>query len=352
MIKSILSEKSSKELIKLAKKLVPPLSPNFYKGQAGRIVVVGGCEDYTGAPFFSAHSSAQFGADMVHIICEKEAAQVIKTYSPNLMVHPYLREHREDIIKLAQFAGDYNSVKNNGQVDELTDEELIDRYLMPKINSLLDRVHVVIVGPGFGRNKIMLKICERIILRVRELKKPLIVDADALYLVSLKPELIKGYERGILTPNLPEFKRLIKSLNIDSSKIQEDQLASELSSKLNGVVIFQKGKNDVITNGKDVLISDTIGSYKRCGGQGDTMTGIIGTILCWGEAYKQNLWKHDRDIKDDWIPLLSCFGGSVATRIAQRKAFKKMGRSMQASDLHDFVGESYNYVFESDEFNG
>lgn len=34
-------------------------------GQLGRIAVIGGSEDYTGAPYFSAMASARLGCDMV-----------------------------------------------------------------------------------------------------------------------------------------------------------------------------------------------------------------------------------------------------------------------------------------------
>ena len=34
-------------------------------GQLGRVAVIGGSEDYTGAPYFSAMASAKLGCDMV-----------------------------------------------------------------------------------------------------------------------------------------------------------------------------------------------------------------------------------------------------------------------------------------------
>lgn len=35
----------------------------------GRVAVIGGSEDYTGAPYFSAMASAKLGADMVSLHC-------------------------------------------------------------------------------------------------------------------------------------------------------------------------------------------------------------------------------------------------------------------------------------------
>lgn len=46
---------------------------------AGRIGVLGGSGDYSGAPFFSAMGAMRFGADLAHVICEPGAGAVIKT---------------------------------------------------------------------------------------------------------------------------------------------------------------------------------------------------------------------------------------------------------------------------------
>lgn len=34
--------------------LAPELTPALYKGQCGKVAVLGGCGDYTGAPFYAA----------------------------------------------------------------------------------------------------------------------------------------------------------------------------------------------------------------------------------------------------------------------------------------------------------
>lgn len=70
--------------------IVPKLTQDLRKGQCGRIGVFGGCILYTGAPYFAAISALKAGADLVHVFCESEAGQVIKSYSPELIVHPVL----------------------------------------------------------------------------------------------------------------------------------------------------------------------------------------------------------------------------------------------------------------------
>jgi ATP-dependent NAD(P)H-hydrate dehydratase len=51
--------------------MVPPLTPSKHKGQAGKIGVVGGCAEYTGAPFFAAIAALRIGADLAHVFCAR-----------------------------------------------------------------------------------------------------------------------------------------------------------------------------------------------------------------------------------------------------------------------------------------
>ena len=78
------------QLLQLFKTVIPPLIFDIHKGEAGRIGVVGGSEEYTGAPIFASMAAFRTGADLVHVFCTKNAAIPIKSYSPDLIVHPLL----------------------------------------------------------------------------------------------------------------------------------------------------------------------------------------------------------------------------------------------------------------------
>ena len=120
----------------------------------------------------------------------------------------------------------------------------------------------------------------------------LVLDADALWMVNQEPALIKGYQRAVLTPNVMEFKRLTDKLGIRDG----DEEAGMVSRALGGVTIVQKGATDIIaidTTGSSALLKvqerievDTKGGYKRCGGQGDVLSGNIGMIMAWGKCYE------------------------------------------------------------------
>ncbi|KAG0682076.1 hypothetical protein C6P42_003426, partial [Pichia californica] len=188
----------------IRRNLLPPLLPSFHKGQLGKLAVIGGCEDYTGAPYFSAHSAMLSGVDLVHIICEQAAAPIIKSYSPDLMVHPYIL--------------DSNSLQLKSDNYHLSKDEVIENHLN-KIIDLIKKIDVLIIGPGFGRNDLimnnyLISILDYILVKSeRKNQFPIILDADALYHLSTNSIFKSIIENSnnpniILTPNIIEFDRL------------------------------------------------------------------------------------------------------------------------------------------------
>jgi ATP-dependent NAD(P)H-hydrate dehydratase len=72
----------------LKARIVPTLTSSLHKGQSGKIGVIGGSRNFTGAPYFVAESAMRTGADLVSVFCHDSAAIPIKSYSPELMVYP------------------------------------------------------------------------------------------------------------------------------------------------------------------------------------------------------------------------------------------------------------------------
>lgn len=321
--------------------LLPPLLPTFYKGQLGKLAVIGGCEDYTGAPYFSAHSAMLSGVDLVHIICEQAAAPVIKAYSPDLMVHPYILDSESMEMRTKR-----------AEKDEVMAKQ------MDKIVGLVSKMDVLVVGPGFGRNdpqmnEFLLAILDYVLNKSERRDVPVILDADALYHLSVNKQLqtlVKDSQNAniILTPNVVEFKRLSKAFSVADG--DEDAAASEdaivrLCKVLNCTVI-QKGPVDkVCYHGKEVLECGDPGSLKRVGGQGDSLTGMVGAFLCWATgAYKRGLYETPDKLSDKQLISLSCLAGCTTTRRAGHMAYKKYGRGMLTSNLHEFIGAAFEQL--------
>jgi ATP-dependent NAD(P)H-hydrate dehydratase len=166
--------------------------------------------------------------------------------------------------------------------------------LSGKVASLLDRLHVIVLGPGLGRDFLMQETAAKIIAEVRKREMPLVVDADGLWLVQNQPEVVHGYALAVLTPNVVEFRRLCDKMGVDPENVEggKDKVCAKLARRFGGVTIIQKGKQDVISNGKETMICGIEGGLKRCGGQGDVLTGCLGTLLAWKRLYSEGVWKY------------------------------------------------------------
>lgn len=300
--------KENEEIAIKCRQLAPPLAHSKYKGQAGRVVVIGGCIEYTGAPYFAAISSLKVGADLVRVFCMREAGPVIKSYSPELMVHPYL--DRENPV------------------------ELIDPWL--------DRSHVILIGCGLGRDDHILETIGKIIQKCKEKRKPLVVDADGLYYLSKHPEVIKDYPSPgiILTPNKREFANLL-GLELDASAETTEKKLQEFLKFAGHATILCKGPDDEINDGvKKVKVSGG-GSGRRCGGQGDLLAGSLTTFYGW--ALQQDL---KPDVPHDDRTLIASYAACKLVRECNARAFKKKGRSMVVSDMIEEIHPVFEDFFE------
>uniref|UniRef100_A0A8D0VC51 ATP-dependent (S)-NAD(P)H-hydrate dehydratase n=1 Tax=Sus scrofa TaxID=9823 RepID=A0A8D0VC51_PIG len=210
------SVKDMENTLQLVRNIIPPLTTKKHKGQDGRIGVVGGCREYTGAPYFAAISALKVGADLSHVFCTQEAAPVIKAYSPELIVHPVL-----DSPDAARAVGEW-----------------------------LPRLHALVVGPGLGRDHVLLENVKGILEASKARGVPVVIDADGLWLIAQEPALVQGYQKAVLTPNHVEFSRLSEAVLGDPLDGRDRRGAVlRLSQALGNVTVVQKGEQDVISDG-------------------------------------------------------------------------------------------------------
>ena len=63
------------------------------------------------------------------------------------------------------------------------------------------------------------QLAPQVFRRMRDKGLPMVVDADGLYIVTKHLELVKGYDKAILTPNKNEYARLASQLGIDLEQV-------------------------------------------------------------------------------------------------------------------------------------
>ncbi|MHA1257977.1 MAG: bifunctional ADP-dependent NAD(P)H-hydrate dehydratase/NAD(P)H-hydrate epimerase, partial [Promethearchaeota archaeon] len=157
--------------------LIPTLkvrSIDNHKGQFGRVLVIGGSKNYSGAPAYSSLTGIHFGCDLVITYVPQIVGDVIRNYSPNLIVRTQ--------------PGDW---LNSDALDE--------------ISWLIDWSNAIVIGPGMGIERETEDLLVKLLNKMKKDKKSFVLDADALKLIKNHLDLIKS-QRVILTPHEEELK--------------------------------------------------------------------------------------------------------------------------------------------------
>ena len=152
----------------------------------------------------------------------------------------------------------------------------------------------------------------QVILTLREKRKPIIIDADGLYITTKNLDLVKGYDLAILTPNKNEFQRLANQMEVplEGDEAPEDPLMV-ITKKLEGPIIVRKGAEDRVCNGAITISNGEGGSKRRSGGQvkssctfgsGNTTSSTLQPCLgelwaktssdCWQALEHESEWGH------------------------------------------------------------
>ncbi|CAI0466299.1 unnamed protein product [Linum tenue] len=314
----ITMQETEADAVSILRAITPTLDPTRHKGQAGKIAVIGGCREYTGAPYFAAISALKIGADLSHVFCTKDAAPVIKSYSPELIVHPVLEESY--------------SVREE-------ERKQVSAKVVAEVDKWMERFDCLVVGPGLGRDPFLLDCVSEIMKQARHSNVPIVVDGDGLFLVANSLHLVHGYPLAVLTPNVNEYKRLVQTvLKCEVDDADAHGQLSSLAKQIGGVTILRKGRSDLISDGDIVNSVSICGSPRRCGGQGDILSGSFLLVLVLQYFY---LGHAKPFVAADRNPtVLGCIAGSALLRKAASLAFETRKRSTLTTDIIECLGRS------------
>lgn len=117
---------------------------------------------------------------------------------------------------------------------------------------------------------------------------PIILDADALNIVSENPSVLTENDIvKILTPHDREFSRLIGE-DISEVKNNREELAVEFAEKYNVILVLKGHKTLVVNPSGEIYYNKELGNAGMAsGGSGDVLAGIIGSLIAQGfEPFK------------------------------------------------------------------
>ncbi|MDK2951032.1 MAG: ADP-dependent NAD(P)H-hydrate dehydratase / NAD(P)H-hydrate epimerase [Kosmotogales bacterium] len=243
--KKVIFENSSINLIHrmMIKNILPPRKADSYKGTYGKVLIIGGSKEYSGAPLLSAMGALRTGAGIVY------------TYTP-LRVQEVIRNKYPEIIA------------SSGEDSDL----LIEQDIF-QIEKLVREMDVIVLGPGIGRTKNTINLVFKIIELIKKQKKFLVIDADGLYAVSHDINIVMNSDRIVLTPHPGEFKRLIGDENLNLKN--NPKYIIEQIKKLKTNVLFK----DTISIFTDFSGESWINIHGNTslskGGSGDLLSGSI-----------------------------------------------------------------------------
>ena len=168
------------ELEDLTKTPLPTLRPrdaNSHKGDFGRALLIGGSRGMSGAISLSGQAALRSGAGLVTLAMPTSVLDVVASIEPSYMTTAL----SDDIDHIAQAA-------------------------TQTAFGLSQDATAVALGPGLGRASSLVEFVTDL---YRDVSKPLVVDADALFaLAERKEALVKPGGPRILTPHPGEFARL------------------------------------------------------------------------------------------------------------------------------------------------
>jgi NAD(P)H-hydrate epimerase len=212
-----------------------PRAFDFHKGNAGRLGILAGSPEFTGAALIAATGALRAGGGLITLYSPKATCDAILARLPfEVMFKP---------------------------CDDPRD-------------LLLERLDALVVGPGLG--DMSGKFSDGLLELISSTEVPMVIDADALNLIARNP--VEMDERHVLTPHPGEFGRLAPGLDGMS---REDAARKFVST--NGATLLLKGARTIVARRNEPLRFNSTGTPAMAnGGQGDLLSGVIGAMLAQG----------------------------------------------------------------------
>jgi hydroxyethylthiazole kinase-like uncharacterized protein yjeF len=188
----------------------------------------------------------------------------------------------------------------------------------------LNNITALGIGPGLGTHPETVSVLTQLLSATSHL--PLVLDADALNILSLHPELLKHlHPSSVLTPHPGEFRRLAGEWNGDAEMLQK---AEDFASS-NKCVVVLKGHRTLLTDGTQTWFNSTGNNGMAKGGTGDVLCGLVTGLIASGypslDAAILGVFLHGR-------------AGDLA-------AMKKSPEGMTAGHLATQIGAAWKSLF-------
>lgn len=275
-----------------------------HKNVFGHTVLIGGSTGLTGALVLASNAALRVGSGLItSITWQKNYSELVAQKLPEIIT---------------------------GYIPE--DDEVLKNRL-----DYLERANALVIGPGLGRKDesraAVLKVLENY-------SGPIVIDADAINVLSLKDdkELLNGRKAPtIFTPHLGEFSRF---MGADKNKAQEDILSylKSFIEETNCSVVLKGACSYVGFPNNKLFINYKPNSGMATGGSGDVLAGLIGGLFAQ--------IPYDPETSDPLSELekfysATCLGVVLHSKAGEFAANHLGERAMVASSITDYLTEAF-----------
>jgi len=223
-----------------------PRAKDSHKGLFGTVTVIGGASGMVGAALMAGRAALKMGAGCVHVGLLADNAPAVDVMQPELMLHQAF-----DALKSTE-------------------------------------PDVLAIGCGLGHSS----AAQKLVYDALMLDVTLLLDADALNLIALRPDLrAMLHERkaeSVFTPHPGEAARL---LGCSTEDIQKDRPRAILSlvQRLGGSVVLKGAGSLCATSDGRLHINHTGNPGMSSAGMGDVLAGMIASFIAQGLVADQAL---------------------------------------------------------------
>ncbi len=212
---------------------------DFHKGQAGRVAILAGSQDYTGAAVLAATGALRGGGGLVTLYVPRAFRETVAAKCPPEIIVRGIEDPRE----LLEF-----------------------------------RFDSLVAGCGLGDMGEPME--EGVLDLISKSPVPAVIDADALNLIARRGKTEILTEMHVITPHPGEFARLAPDLR----ELSREDAARQFADRIPATLLL-KGSRTIVTRGGQPLLCNSTGAPAMAtGGQGDLLAGVIGARLAIGDA--------------------------------------------------------------------
>ena len=243
------------------KNIFPVRKKTSYKYSNGKALIIGGSKGLSGAVIMSSLSALKSGA-----------GAVFAAYPESLS--PHFGKKLFEVIKT--------------ELDE-TPEGSIAAASFGNVKKHAGKSDAALIGPGLSLNNDTKSFLFEFI---EKYDKPLIIDADALTLISEDVSVLlkrQALNRTIITPHIGEFSALC-GLPVDEIKNNRFNIVREFSAKYSVYIVMKSETTFCCTPDGNIYINSSGNELLASAGSGDVLSGIMVSLLAQtGDVYRAML---------------------------------------------------------------